>query len=408
MKNKYKDVLKTMLVLFLVGAMAFLGACSGSSGVDEIDYTEDAPEHLAFTSTRFRSLRVDHDFEVGGDVTLEGDFVVADTLDVNGDIDLDGDGFDVDVTGGASIDADLASNYNTSVGDLTLEAETGSVTIKGDEGAGDAISLDANDAVTSGVTIAVGSVGGLNIGGGLTDIGGGTGGTADGDNDLLVAADVEVDGVLRVDGSADLNGTGVDADVTAAISLDADTAGNFNTAAGDLTFEAETGSVTIKGDEGAGDAILLDANDAVTSGLDIDVGSVSGMTIDGGLTNIGGGTCATALGDNDLCVAGDIEVDGTIVLANTNFPIGFATSGQQLVYGTSSITGTEAVAHGLTTVTFCLAVLGEDPKTGGGEAAFVTVAVSGTVCTAKVWQDDWTTAATETGVVVQWFVIGAP
>lgn len=38
------------------------------------------------------------------------------------------------------------------------------------------------------------------IDGGLVDIGGGTGGTADGDNDLLVAGDLEVDTSLVVDG----------------------------------------------------------------------------------------------------------------------------------------------------------------------------------------------------------------
>lgn len=148
------------------------------------------------------------------------------------------------------------------------------------------------------------------IDGALVDIGGGTGGTADGDNDLLVAGDLEVDDTLDVDGDIDLNGDGFDVDITAGASIDTDGATNLSASTGDITVEAETGSLILKGDEAAADAVKIDANEAVTSGLDIDVGSVSGVTIDGGLVDIGGGSYATANGDNDLGVAGDLEVDG--------------------------------------------------------------------------------------------------
>jgi len=143
------------------------------------------------------------------DLLVAGDLEVDDTIDCDGNIDLDGDGFDVDITGGYSIDGDAASNVTVGGAgiDLTLESEARSVVVKGDEAVATAVTLDANDAVTTGITIQVGSVGGLNIGGGLTDIGAGSYSTADGDNDLGVAGDLEVDGELELDGALDADST---------------------------------------------------------------------------------------------------------------------------------------------------------------------------------------------------------
>lgn len=228
--------------------------------------------------------------------------------------DWGGSAFTVDTTGGILMDADAASHINTAGAgiDLTLEAEAGEIHIKGDEAAATGITLDADDAAGTGVTINVGATGGLNVSGGLTDIGGGTCGVAAGDNDLCVAADVEVDGELEVDGSTDLDGTGVDADVSGAISLDADTASNFNVSGAglDLTLESETGSVIIKGDEAVATAITLDADEAAGTGVTINVGATNGLIVSGGVTNIGGGTPAVATGDNDLYVNDALEVDG--------------------------------------------------------------------------------------------------
>ena len=306
---------------------------------------------------------------------------------------------DFDMTGGVSIDADLASNFSTAAGDITVEAETGSVTLKGDEGAADAVHLDADQTAGGGVTIAA-NTGGVDVNltaagpfaidgdmlivgndgadgdvadadndmlvvgvlevdgeieadgaidadagvsvaggslnvddavdvdgssdeiqlavtgyttqttdlaffdGGLVDIGGGTYATADGDNDLGVEGDLEVNGAV------DHDGTTFDSDVSSAISLDAGASSNFSTSAGDITIAAEAGSVTVIGSEADANAIHLDANDTVTSGINIDVGSVSGLQIDGGLTDFGGGTYTVADGDNDVGIAGDLEVEG--------------------------------------------------------------------------------------------------
>jgi cytoskeletal protein CcmA (bactofilin family) len=150
---------------------------------------------------------IENDLTLTGTLTAE-DAVITDTLDVNGDIDLDGDGFDVNITAGFSIDADAASNINVAGAgiDLTIESEAGRVVIKGDEATADAIYLDANDAAGTGIDIDVGSTGGLSIDGGVTNIGGGTPDVAAGDNDLFVTGDLEVDGELELDGTIDVDG----------------------------------------------------------------------------------------------------------------------------------------------------------------------------------------------------------
>lgn len=170
----------------------------GAAGNIDAEGTLDVEGAVTFADT----LDVTGDLTVGTlvtettDMNLTGDLTVADTIDVNGDIDLDGDGFDVNITAGASIDTDGATNLSASAGDITVDAEAGSLTLIGSEAAADSISIDANDTVTSGVTIVVGSVSGLSIDGGLTDIGGGTYSSADGDNDVGIAADLEVLGSL--------------------------------------------------------------------------------------------------------------------------------------------------------------------------------------------------------------------
>lgn len=105
----------------------------------------------------------------------------------------------------------------------------------------------------------------------------------------------------------------------------------------------------------------------------------------------------------------ELDVAGSINYGSDDlYPLGHSTSGLQTVYGTASITGTAAAPHGLTTVTWALCTLAEDPTAGLGDAAYCTVAASSNVITVSVWQDDFVTAATETDVDVNWLVIGTP
>ena len=249
-------------------------------------------------------LTVGGDATVAGDVTLTGDgsfddLLVTDTLDVNGDIDLDGDGFDVNITGGASIDADGATNVNASAGDVTIEAETGSLILKADEAVADGILLDANEATTTGVTIVVGSVSGLSIGGGLTDIGGGSGATADGDDDLLVAGDLEVDNALDVDGAA-----------TIASTLTVE--GNVSDSGGTLTIADD---VLIDGQADANQLIVqgngTQTNNLLTleqsDGTDKFTVDNSGNTVVAGTSDLQGNISDSG---GTLTVADDVLIDG--------------------------------------------------------------------------------------------------
>lgn len=93
----------------------------------------------------------------------------------------------------------------------------------------------------------------------------------------------------------------------------------------------------------------------------------------------------------------DIAVDHGRVVASPD-------AGQTVKFGSTAVTGTEVVTHGLTTVTGAVATLGEDPGTDAGDAASVSVAISGTTVTIKCWQDDFTAATAE--ATVNWIVFG--
>jgi hypothetical protein len=111
-----------------------------------------------------------------------------------------------------------------------------------------------------------------------------------------------------------------------------------------------------------------------------------------------------------LDVAGASDLVGTLNYgADNHYPVGFASSGQQFVFSSSSITGTAVAAHGLTTVTYALCTIGEDPIAGAnGHSAICSVTVAANVVTVKAWKDDLVTAATETGLTVYWLVVGTP
>jgi hypothetical protein len=152
------------------------------------------------------------------------------------------------------------------------------------------------------------------------------------------------------------------------------------------------------------DAYLYDGADLYVYS---DGHSTQKFHVDGATGNLDGEGTLNVAGASTL--TGNVDMVGTLQYgADDLYPVGFASSGQQAVYGTDAITGTATAAHGLTTVTFALCALGEDPTSGAGDGAMCTVAVSGNVATLKIWQDDFITAATETDVVVQWIVVGAP
>jgi hypothetical protein len=301
--------------------------------------------------TNFDELQIGQGLESDVRFLFDGnaqDFYVA--LDDSADDLLIGLGSTVGTTPAIGVDENLAV---TTYGDLTFGGTTPVLTV-GDAGEEDAaIVFDGNA------------------------------------QDYYVALDDSADDIIIGLGSTVGTTPGLGIDENLAV-----------TTYGDFTMGGTTPVLTI-GDAGAEDAaVVFDGNaqdfyvglDDTADDLVIGVGSALGTT--------------QAIGVDE---SANTDVAGTLQYgANNLYPVGFASSGQQAVYGSSVVTGTLAAPHGLTTVTFCVATMGEDPTSGAGDGAMVTVVVAANVCTLKVWQDDFVTAATETDVDVLWLVIGAP
>lgn len=110
-----------------------------------------------------------------------------------------------------------------------------------------------------------------------------------------------------------------------------------------------------------------------------------------------------------LDTAGNTDLVGTLNYGADNlYSIGHSASGEQFVFGMQLITGTETVTHGLTTVTYALCTMGEDPTSAGTTAATCSVTVAGNVVTLKTWQDDNVNASDEADVDIYYLIIGTP
>lgn len=218
----------------------------------------------------------------------------------------------------------------------------------------------------------LGVTGDLSVGDGTPDV-------------TLNGEDAYVEGTFEVDGASEFDGA-VNVDGAADFDLTVDIAGNVSDGAGTFTIADDTLI------DGAADAVQLTAQGYTTQTSDLVVFEQSD------------GTDVFTI-DND----GAVDIASTFNYgANDLYPVGYASSGQQIVYGTASVTDTLAAPHGLTTVTFCLASLADAPSAASTNAAYVTTSVSGNVCTLQVWQDDLVTASGEAGSNVLWLVIGAP
>jgi hypothetical protein len=191
------------------------------------------------------------------------------------------------------------------------------------------------------------------------------------DGDLDVVDDIDLGGNLDVDGTTSLDGLDLDgnqldldADDDTSLAADTDDRIDFEIGGADIYVMNDFGASTITTDTTEHLVEIQDATPVMTDGtnvlsaLNIDLGignstagtnSVHGIlidsisadaqntedaisvgsgwdyaadfdaavTIDGGLTDIGGGSYATADGDNDLGVAGDAEVDGALDVDGT-------------------------------------------------------------------------------------------
>lgn len=215
------------------------------------------------------------------------------SLSPTGTIDLESTASNI------SLDALNASNFNVSGAgqDLTLESTAGSTNVKGGEADDAAVHVYATNAA-GGVLVQSGSAG----------------------IDLRdPVATLQLDGAGNLTDAGDVL-AGIDLKPTGAIILEADAASHFKASAGDLTFDAEAGSVLVDAGEAVADAIKLHASAASggiqiyagesgTGSIDMDVGS-GGFTLDSlGAFSIDGvadsNMTVTAAGqDLDIAVAG--------------------------------------------------------------------------------------------------------
>ncbi len=87
--------------------------------------------------------------------------------------------------------------------------------------------------------------------------------------------------------------------------------------------------------------------------------------------------------------------------------LGYGSSGKRLVCGSSVITGTDTIAHGLATPSFVVASLGQDVTYDGESVSFTNAAATVTL---KVWGVNvlGTPVAAATPAAVDWCVLGTP
>ncbi|KKK91875.1 hypothetical protein LCGC14_2708560, partial [marine sediment metagenome] len=183
-----------------------------------------------------------------------------------------------------SIAATAESGFTTSVGDLTLQASTGSVVIASSEAVADAINIQASD-LAGGITIAAGTAGIL-------------------------------------------------ADTTGAISLDSATASNFSiTGNFDLSLDSNGGSVVIASGEGVADALQL-TNLNPAGGILATVGTGGFIsTITDGVFTVTTGTGAISIGADAAAHA--VTLGSTDTTSSTTIQSG---TGDVIVTSTDAIT----------------------------------------------------------------------
>lgn len=195
-----------------------------------------------------------------------------------------------DGTGAVSLTGNAASTLTNTAGDLTVDAQAGSLVLDSGEAAADAVRVVASNAA-----------------GGI-DIDAGTGG-------------------ITVD-SGD------------AISLDGAAASNFTTSAGDISIIASAASVNITGAENAADAIVLNAS---AGGIDITAAGAAGEDIDivntAGSIHLNAGEGAADAINIDSSGGVDVDAAGQVNIASSQ-------NAADSIVLTSSAGGIDILANG--------------------------------------------------------------
>jgi hypothetical protein len=247
----------------------------------------------------------------GADVFTLGHSNEASVLDLNSGTG----GTEIDSTGAISLDAAAASNFNTTVGNLTLRSDAGNL-----NGLGLAINLTGISATAADdITLtAATSTGGGNAGGdvfinsgvgdttgagGVIDINGGTGGATDGTG-----------GAINVDAGSGggTNGSGGALTANAGVAVGTGNGGNLSVNAGDAVTSGSGGTATFTsgsgGTTGSGGDLTIQSGDG---------GSISGpvgrllvqggdsVNLPGGAVDISAGASSSSTGGHVTVTAGD-------------------------------------------------------------------------------------------------------
>jgi hypothetical protein len=111
--------------------------------------------------------------------------------------------------------------------------------------------------------------------------------------------------------------------------------------------------------------------------------------------------------DNDLVVGGTVNVTGATTLtgAVTGKVLRYPTPGIQEICGTSNVTTTTTISHGLATPSYVVVSIGQDASADG---SLVTYTNSAGVVTLKGWNRAAVPTPVTTPVAVSWCVIGTP
>lgn len=251
-----------------------------------------------------------------------------------------------DVTAGISLDADAASNFNTSVGNLTVDSEAGTLVLDGHTGI-------TADSATGGMSIDVAAASNFTTTSGAITV---EATAASGGRVIVDGADSGAQAITltasNAAGGIDLNaGTnGITADSTGAISLDAAAASNF-TVATDAGGEDLTIAVT-----GATDSSVIlsstgtNANDAIlltTSAGGVSVSSNQNVIVDaGGQVDINSSASTINIGNDDVDQNINIGTQGERTVAIGN---GVGAAGVTIDAGTGGVSIDAAAASNFTT-----------------------------------------------------------
>lgn len=175
-------------------------------------------------------------------------------------------------------------------------------------------------------------------------------------------------------------------------------------------------------DSGGTPEVVINANGAMTinslnsPAMVATTVSGGGLTISGAAALNGGltmDTTAFSVADTsgNTQIGGTLGVTGATTLSSLTVStvtapvIGASGSGQKCVYGTTTITGTGTIAHGLSTPAAVQLTLAEDVTGDGARTSYTNSA--GTV-TGKVWTSAATPAAASAGHSVAYHICGTP